>query len=256
MFPLSADKLSFLKIADYWSRESRASQNELLAQLEAAWWLGEIVGNSAITRLQFLKNMYQSRHEPDMQSIVFVTQSDAGPPTDTPLADGGVIVDVRPRINVPGETDAWTEDSCNDAFQELARLPSQQYFPQLSYSICYIDLTYEEFFGWARSRGFDLPGFWKPSVVKGGPAATEEDSSEDAGINLGQKIHRLPQARPRVSEAEAHKIYEQYRKDYDGIPTRDEDATYMKQFGVSRNWVRKERCNYPRRKRGEKKNQN
>ena len=89
-------------------------------------------------------------------------------------------------------------------------------------------------------------------MVKGEVAATE-DSIEDAGINFGQK---LSQARRRVPEAEAHKIYAQYRKDYDGIPTRDEDATYMKQYGVSRNWVRQERCNYPRRKRGEKKNQN
>jgi hypothetical protein len=161
MFPLSADKLSFLKIADYWSRESPASQDELLAELEAAWWLGEIIGNSARTRLQFLENMYRSRHEPHLQSVVFVTPSDPGPPAVTPLPNGEVVADVRPRISVPSETDDWSENSYKDAFLELARLPSQQYFPLLSYSICFIELTSEEFFGWVARRGFEVPKFWK-----------------------------------------------------------------------------------------------
>ena len=77
MFPISADKLSFLKIADYWSRESLASQDELLAELEAAWWRGQITGNSAKTRLQVLRSMYESRH--DLQYVVFITPNDPGP---------------------------------------------------------------------------------------------------------------------------------------------------------------------------------
>jgi hypothetical protein len=163
MFPLSADKLSFLKIADYWSRESRASQNELLAQLEAAWWLGEITGNSALNRLQFLKKMFESRREPYMQSVVFASPDDAGPPSEIPLPNGEIII--RPKIFVPAETDGWTDNSCRDAFEALAELPSQQYFPLLSFSICFIDLTHQEFFGWARTRGFDLPGFWKGGSI-------------------------------------------------------------------------------------------
>jgi hypothetical protein len=155
MFPLSADKLSFLEIADYWSRESRASQEELMCQLEGAWWLGEITGNSATTRLQSLRSTYQSRH--DLQSVVFITPNDAGPPTETPLPGGGFLVDLTPRISVPNETDDWTENSCKDAFGELARLP----FPLLIYSICFIELTPEEFFGWVERRGFEIPKFWK-----------------------------------------------------------------------------------------------
>jgi hypothetical protein len=62
-----------------------------LAKLEAAWWLGEIAGNSAITRLQFLRNMYQSRHEPHLQSVVFVTPNDADPPAETPLPGGEYV---------------------------------------------------------------------------------------------------------------------------------------------------------------------
>ena len=78
----------------------------------------------------------------------------------TPLPGGEFLVDLRPRISVPGETDDWTEDFCKDSFEELSRLPSQQYFPLLSYSICFIDLTPEEFFGWVMKRGFDVPKFW------------------------------------------------------------------------------------------------
>src|SRR6476660_2591785 len=111
MFPLSAEKLSLLEIAEFWSREIKpaASKKELLARLEAAWWLGEITGNSAITRLQFLKKMFESRQEPHLQSVVFVTPNDAGPATETSLEGGEVVVDLRPRISVPGHANNWTE---------------------------------------------------------------------------------------------------------------------------------------------------
>jgi hypothetical protein len=191
MFPVSAEKLPLLEIADFWSREIPASKKELLARLEAAWWLGEITGNSAITRLQFLKNMYRSRHEHDMQSIVFVTQSDAGPPTDTPLADGGVIVDIRPRITVPGETDYWTDNSCNDSFAELAHLPSQQYLPHLSYGICFIDLTHEEFFGWVQTRGYETPKFWKQGNEKYAPRISPQQS--EIGLTGTGKVGKVIQ---------------------------------------------------------------
>jgi hypothetical protein len=91
MFPLSADKLPLLEIADFWSREikPRALQQELLALLEAAWWLGEITGDSD-TCLQFLSKMLRLRTQPFLQSVVFITPDDGGPPIETALASGGV----------------------------------------------------------------------------------------------------------------------------------------------------------------------
>jgi hypothetical protein len=167
MFPLSADILPLVEIADFWSREIRppASRDELLACLESAWWRGEFKGSSAFNRLQFLRKMFEARRGPDLQSVAFASPNDAGPPTEIPLADGGVAV-VRQKICVPGETDDWTEDSCNDAFEALAQLPSKRYFPVLSYNICFIGLTYEEFFGWVGTRGFLIPGFWKSNTAK------------------------------------------------------------------------------------------
>jgi hypothetical protein len=214
MFPLSAEKLSFLKISDYWSRESLASQNELLAQLEAAWWRGEISGNSAITRLQFLEKMYRSRHEPYLQSVVFITPSDAGTPTEIPLPDGGIVV--RPEILVPGETDDWTENSCSEAFEALAGLPSRQHFPLLSYSICFIDLTHEEFFSWARTRDFDLPTFWRAVALN-----REEFDKEERKLTA-----KGPRERKDLREA-----YKQRIVDYSGkkSPSRTDDEQWVRE---------------------------
>jgi hypothetical protein len=63
MWPLSAEKLPFLEIARFWSREiiPRASYKELMALLEEAWWQGELKGNYVPDRLQFLKKMFESR---------------------------------------------------------------------------------------------------------------------------------------------------------------------------------------------------
>jgi hypothetical protein len=176
MFPLSAEKLPLLEIADFWSREIKppASHKELLALLESAWWQGQLKGNSALNRLQFLKKMFESRHEPHMHSVVFVTPNDAGPTTETWLAEGGVVVDVRPRIRVPGETDDWTESSCSGAFETLASSPSHEHFPELSMGLCFIDLTFEEFFGWVQTRGFETPKFWKQGNEKDAPRIMEK----------------------------------------------------------------------------------
>ena len=185
MFPSSADKLSLLQIADYWSRKSLASQDELLAELEAAWWRGEITGNSAKTRLQVLRSMYQKRQ--DLPCVVFVTPNDPGPPTETPLPDGGCLVDLAPRISVPNETDDWTENSCKDAFEELARLPSQQYFPLFSLGICWIELTPEEFFGWVARRGFEVPTkFWKRTAIATQEPARPPITTKSRGKKPGE----------------------------------------------------------------------
>jgi hypothetical protein len=159
MFPLSADKLSFLDIAKFWSREIQplASQNELLAQLEAAWWRAEIIGD--FDRLKFLKTMFKKRKT--LKGIGFVTPNDSGPPISTPLASGEVVVNMRPRISVPGGTDSWTEDSCAAAFETLAGSPCYEYFRELSTSMYFIELTCEEFFGWVVMRSFVVPKFWK-----------------------------------------------------------------------------------------------
>jgi hypothetical protein len=167
MFPLSEKQLSLLNIADFWAREIEpsASKKELLGLLESAWWLGEITGNSAITRMQYLRKMFNSRELAAWKAVVFTTRDNHGPETSYPFANGEVVVDIRPRINLSEDTDSWTENSCHAAFKTLATLPSFEHFPELSLGLPFIELTREEFFGWLEKRGFDPPRFWKRTAT-------------------------------------------------------------------------------------------
>jgi hypothetical protein len=161
-----------------------------------------------------------------MRSVVFVSPTDARQPTEIHLPDGGVIV--RQEIFVPDEADTWTEYSCNDAFETLARLPSIEYFPYYSISIHFIDLTALEFFGWIRTRGFTtIPTFWRMS---------ETLNRGDAAPRLGgdHKEERKGTARgPLRSDVEA--AYEERVKTYLGKkpPSRIDDEKWAKeQFGL------------------------
>ena len=123
MFPIGKQNLSLLEIADYWSREIRppASRKELLRLLESAWWLGEIHGDSILTRLELLKRMFQSMGDRTDLGIVFITGEGQEQSTIERLRDGSVVVDVRPQIPVPStDTGSWDEDNCESAFLALA----------------------------------------------------------------------------------------------------------------------------------------
>jgi len=65
MFPIAKRKLTLSDISNYWSREISppASRNELYGLLEGAWWIGEIHGDSAISRLELLKRFYANAPE-------------------------------------------------------------------------------------------------------------------------------------------------------------------------------------------------
>jgi hypothetical protein len=79
MFPISDDTMSFSNIADYWSREIKPSASvlELLKELERAWWRGEIVGETGLTRLNLIRYLFKST---DDFGIVFVVDDQPGPP--------------------------------------------------------------------------------------------------------------------------------------------------------------------------------
>lgn len=180
MFPLSAKKLALYEIADFWSREiyPPASKKELLALLESAWWLGEITGNSAGARLRYLGKIFDYRMQSGPQPIVFTTSSNEGLERYLHFANGEVVVDIRPRISVPPNRQRWSEDSCRAAFAILAKMPSSEYFPELSFGLHYIELSEDEFSGWIDKRGFVPPKFWKRT------AAVQVTQEPDVSINL------------------------------------------------------------------------
>jgi hypothetical protein len=62
MFPISADRdLSYVEIADYWSREihPRASRREIRDELAKAWWRGELSGFHDISRVGLLRALHK-----------------------------------------------------------------------------------------------------------------------------------------------------------------------------------------------------
>jgi hypothetical protein len=163
MFPITKAALPFLEISDYWSREIHppAPPKELLHVLEAAWWLGELRGNSFHSPLQLLKKMFVSMRDQNDLGIIFIVGDHEGPPP-IELPDGCVKVDVRQRIPVPSDDpDNWNETTCGAAFGALAEACSRHALPHLECGLPWIELSYEEFTDWLAKRGYAKPTFWR-----------------------------------------------------------------------------------------------
>ena len=203
LFPISERKLSLLKISDYWSREIKASQRELLAKMEGAWWLGEIVGDSARNRLELLKSMFKLILESDDSRIVFVAGENAIPPESIKLADGSVVVpDLRPRVCVPSsDTDTWTEASCAATFEALAGLSCFEHYPEIGPGLDYIELTRDEFIRWLEMREFSFPEFWKRPIDR---VASLKQASEAVIVKAIKDVYDIARARgekaPNIKE--------------------------------------------------------
>lgn len=165
MFPITEASLPLLQISDYWSRviDPPASQKELLALLEGAWWLGEINGDSVRSRLELLKRMFTSLRDRADLGIVF-TGSEPPDVQLRDLPDGSLILTVRHQIPLPSDDpDSWTEASCAEAFRALAQTPSNESYPEITPGLAFIKLTHDEFVSWLQQRGYDKPNFWKPA---------------------------------------------------------------------------------------------
>jgi len=163
MFPIGKSKLSLREIANYWAREIQppASRNELLQKLEAAWWLGQIRGDSVKSRLDLLKHML-AMYDGDDARIVFLVEN-FDEPQPKQLPDGSVPVDVPHRIYLPSrDKNTWDESNCEDAFQSLAQTSSTESYPEMTPGLAWIELTFEEFTNWLLAEGYAKTKFWKP----------------------------------------------------------------------------------------------
>jgi hypothetical protein len=165
MFPVAKTTLSFSEISNYWSREIQppATQKELFRLLEGAWWLGEIHGDSASSRLDLLKRMFKSMWHRDDLGVVFVVGDDTGEQLVKKLPDGTVLVKVKHLIRLPSsDIDTWDDNACIDAFHALAQTSSVESCPEVAPGLAFIELSYDEFIGWLTRRGFHEPKFWRP----------------------------------------------------------------------------------------------
>jgi hypothetical protein len=189
MFPIADDTLSFSEIADYWSREIRppASDLELLQALSAAWWRGQIVGETALTRLKLIRYLFG--HAPDLD-LIFVVGDEPGPP-DEEMADGSVEVDLRPRLTVPSADPAtWNDESCSMAYEALAKAQCFITDPTVGPALRGIGLTHKEFINWLATCGYQRPDFWR--TVRADADAHGTTHPEDT---RGPKPSRSPSGR-------------------------------------------------------------
>jgi hypothetical protein len=161
VFPVpSNQQLSFLKIADYWSREMKppANSDELFDLLVKAWWRGELVASGA-ERVDVLKAIQKC----PPSCIAF--ESDQG---IKELPDGSV--EVRWVVPLPETNpDSWKDSDCAKAFQSIAQIWDTFTFELVAPVICGLELTEAEFTRWARSHRYMRGAFWASGPGDDGP---------------------------------------------------------------------------------------
>jgi hypothetical protein len=152
MFPVpSNQQLSFLKIADYWSREMTptANRNELFDFLAKAWWRGDLVASGA-ERVDVLKAI----HIFPPSGIAF--EADEG---IKDLADG--MVEIRRVVPLPkSNPDSWEESECTEAFQSIAQIWDTLTFELVASVVSGLELAEAEFTRWIASCGYERGTFW------------------------------------------------------------------------------------------------
>ena len=148
MFPIPAEQtLTLLRVADYWSREVQpaASPREVLSELIARWWLGELCQVGGPSRIQVLRAVMSrelfvrpgfelGRHERIVRfSVPF-------PETTPPL---------------------WTEAACEAAYVAV----SEQWVlvegdPVIEPLVAAVEIDRDSFVAWLVRRGAVVPKFW------------------------------------------------------------------------------------------------
>jgi hypothetical protein len=168
MFPIPSErKLSFVEIANYWSREIEpsASPQELRDVLSKAWWRGQLVAANGSNRLSILREYY-------LRSANFIAFVIPGmeEPEQWRSGNDGEVEFVRPlRVPLPNaDSDTWTDVNCAAAFEAIA----EQWKEAMISPTVFLDvvLTSGEFFQWIELSGYIPPTFWSDERQKDDPA--------------------------------------------------------------------------------------
>jgi hypothetical protein len=236
MFPISDDTLTFSEIADYWSREikPKASVFELLRVLEKAWWNGEIVGETALSRLKLLRHLFQSSHD---FGIVFVLGDEPGPSEIKEPTDGNVDFDLRPRVKVPAtDTVTWNDTNCALAYQALASWSSLTSDPVIGPALRGI---HQDFIQLLLRHRHNLPTFWATSETDSDTPRSTDQSPSNMLVGGARRRGPKPKKLRRVKAAMRDDIQQQRRSvaDLQDMP----EKTLAETYGASRDTVRKAR---------------
>ncbi len=213
MFPVpEKPDLSIGEIADYWSRETRATQSELREAMIRAWWGGALEGPERTRRLEALKVLVEQAEKSEVAFLRGGTQDE---PEIVERADGGADVDLRARVPLPeAGPENWTDSDCADAFDALSKHWTEDMCEELAVGLRAMTVARVDFMDWIVSAGSATPKFWgreRPhkapttplaeratvalveEILHGNPAATMEQTEaavRDRAHAAGRTAHR------------------------------------------------------------------
>jgi hypothetical protein len=245
LLPVFKAELSVAEICAHWSQEINQSQNDILAFLEGGWWRGEIKGESAVTRLELLKHMFNWARDHAPGRVVFVTPQDANLTQGEEMPDGGVSFHYddlqRVRIAVPStDLGTWSEASCASAFETLAETPSLEYYREYSPIFLAIKLAHGEFMQWLTACKMELPSFWRLPLDSTLPNRASNATTVPFGAGQQfRKRGRKPKKLERAKEAMRGDILKGQQTS-DGLQNMLEKKL-AETYGVSRDTARKAR---------------
>ncbi len=199
MFP-APDKtdLSIRDIADYWSRETHATELELRDVIVRAWWGGNLQNPAGTPRLEALKILFEERRE---DWITFVLDSVDSPPVETERDDGGVEVDLRLRVPLPNNTpEAWTDANCADAFDVLSREWTADMCKDLVVGLLATTVARVDFMDWIERSNFAAPKFWGQKRMH---KASSKPLPEKATVKFVEEFLREVKPAATMTETEA-----------------------------------------------------
>lgn len=128
LFTTSDPLASLEEIAEELERVYGFPKNKIFALLLGGYWRGcfdnkEVEGPN---RLQILKVLHDVH--PAQNDFIFAYENQKQPATHKDLPDGGCSVDTRPYLKVPhANTENWTTENCQKAFEELASESKRNY---------------------------------------------------------------------------------------------------------------------------------
>jgi hypothetical protein len=194
MFPIpSGRELSFIEIANYWSREIRpsASPQELRMAMSKAWWRGELTAAKGPSRPKLLQAVYLHC----ANNIAFAVPGVTDPPHSRLLNDGSVEVLRLVRLPLPNaDPDTWTDTNCAEAFEAIAEAWDEKLFGLISPSVAGIVLAHDEFFRWIAEQKYQPPTFWAKS--------SEDDDEQQPTDNTVPRI-TVAETQPKAPKTSA-----------------------------------------------------
>jgi hypothetical protein len=211
MFPIpSGRKLSFVEIANYWSREISppASPQELRDIIGKAWWRGELIAANGSNRLSVLRGYYLR----SAGFVAFVVPGVEEPP-QWQSVDDGVVEFVRPlRVPLPNADSAtWTDANCAEAFEAIAEQWKEAIISPSAPQFLDVVLTQSEFLRWIDTYRYTRPTFWGKAIPQPTDKTVRRERSKPVKFQIQRAVEALAKERRGKFPSEDMPVFERDR---------------------------------------------